>query len=1103
MSSAFAQAPDHIGFKLQGCRFYAGITLPDSFTPPEIICHPDDPGKPDDAYTDGNQGKGWAELGLVPFRLTTTSGATSTTPDYVITIAADFQDNTANNPDGFDIISTVQVDPESGTPSDGSCSVKTSTQIGPAPITNSPAGGVGQNLTGGALNTIYEIVTLHQAAGSTCYWAWWQRLAVGSHLFNGSSLQSYLFQGIFQGGKETVPLPVVPCSNNQPNCVPSPAPQSISKDMTATANGGGNTWSLSGNGPGTVTANTCDPNQLTQSGLKFTIKWSAIAASGSGVKIVTHVYATNPSPSTVYAQVTDVITGSDDAFTSTNTSTGTGVSAIPVPANSTNLLIYTDTETDFSGAAGDHYSDSATADYWDVLGNPAGSAGPATASATASAGSASSTSATINNQESITGTDINFSTDSVTPSGLGSFDNAYTITGGVGEEVPSVFTNSTGCLSAPAACVSWTSNSQDASAVELSGPVSVTFAKSVYLPLATQTTETLTDNSALTTTDTPPVVVNMSPGALNVMVQGAPTVSLTITKNISQAVTTDQTFTFHICKTTDYTSAGNVCNGSNELVTPPTITVAHGTTTNNSDPISLQPDNYTVTEDALAGWTTDSPKAFLDAPDDKGAVNCAPSVTFTNTLSGADLSASKTATPSFTRTYTWGITKSVDKTKVEQVGGTATFNYTVKVTHDSGTDSGWVVNGVITVTNPNSFTFTGVTITDAVDNGGTCSVTGGSSASIAPGTNTFNYKCTYSSAPSPLKGTNTATVDWSSNSFPTPDSSTTGKATFDFGAGGTGNPTLVDNIATITDTFNGTTTTLGIINAATDTESSTGTGVTATEISGVWTFTYSHTVNVPASGCTTYNNSAVFTTNTTGATNHSDQSVQACGSGKTGALTMGFWQNKNGQGIIAASGPKTGTCYLTTWLRLYAPFQDLSATATCAQVATYVYNVIKAANASGSSMNAMLKAQMLSTALDVYFGGGPGGDPISGFNGGVKTVIGSVAIDLTKVCNMIDSSSTLTASCTGTPKYIDTSAAFVPLVCPNTTVSYLLSKASSQDTVPGGLSGWYLVSGVQSKYLQGLAKNTFDAVNNRVFSASLRNPGTKASSNSGFKDDER
>ena len=37
-----------------------------------------------------------------------------------------------------------------------------------------------------------------------------------------------------------------------------------------------------------------------------------------------------------------------------------------------------------------------------------------------------------------------------------------------------------------------------------------------------------------------------------------------------------------------------------------------------------------------------------------------------------------------------------------------------------------------------------------------------------------------------------------------------------------------------------------------------------------------------------------------------------------------------------------------------------------APLATYITGVSKAANASGPSMNAMFKAQMLATALDVY-----------------------------------------------------------------------------------------------------------------------------------------
>jgi hypothetical protein len=185
---------------------------------------------------------------------------------------------------------------------------------------------------------------------------------------------------------------------------------------------------------------------------------------------------------------------------------------------------------------------------------------------------------------------------------------------------------------------------------------------------------------------------------------------------------------------------------------------------------------------------------------------------------------------------------------------------------------------------------------------------------------------------------------------------------------------------------------------------------------------------------------------------------------KTGALTIGFWQNKNGQAIITGQA-KTGTCASATWLRQYAPYQDLSATATCAQTATYVLNVIKAASAAGTTMNPMLKAQMLATALDVYFS-----DPALGGNKiTAPHPIGGVAIDLTKVCKMIDGSGGV-ATCAGT--YQNVSAAFGG--ASSLTVSQTLAYAASQSNVGG--TAWY----GQVKATQELAKNAFDAVNNQV-----------------------
>src|SRR5437879_5716838 len=97
---------------------------------------------------------------------------------------------------------------------------------------------------------------------------------------------------------------------------------------------------------------------------------------------------------------------------------------------------------------------------------------------------------------------------------------------------------------------------------------------------------------------------------------------------------------------------------------------------------------------------------------------------------------------------------------------------------------------------------------------------------------------------------------------------------------------------------------------------------------------------------------------------------------------------------MLSSGPAVGTSKLTTWLRQFAPYLDLSATSTCTQAATYIYNLIKVANASGSSMNSMLKAQMLATALDVYFS-----DPALGGNkiGAPSGPIGGLTIDLTHI----------------------------------------------------------------------------------------------------------
>ncbi|HLX33943.1 MAG TPA: hypothetical protein VKR30_01725 [Candidatus Limnocylindrales bacterium] len=443
---------------------------------------------------------------------------------------------------------------------------------------------------------------------------------------------------------------------------------------------------------------------------------------------------------------------------------------------------------------------------------------------------------------------------------------------------------------------------------------------------------------------------------------------------------------------------------------------------------------------------------------------------------GADLTVTKTATPSFTRTYNWTIKKTVDKPgHIDQHGGTVTLNYNVTATETGFTDSNWQVNGTITVHNPNdweSVTLTGVT--DTIDNNGSCTVSGNTTQTIAAGADStgLTYSCTYTSAPSPASGTNTATATWNATAASTPDGSKDGAALYNFGSV---SPSTVNQTITVQDAYNGgTATTLGTL--------------TATDSVPFTTHTYgpiSHVIPVPTNGtCVTITNAGII--KETGA--ESDVSNTICGTGGVGALTMGYWQNKNGQGVIAAGASTLGVCNVGTYLRTFNPFKDLSTTAPCGKagstsnndVVGYTYNIIKAANASGASMNAMLRAQMLATALDVYFGGGGGGNKI-----GASSVIGTDKIDLTAICSMIDTSSG-TGTCSGT--LLNVTGAFPGITGGScATVNNLLAFANATfgsnqtwgtNYVASANTGsnWYN----QVKATQQLAKNTFDAINNQA-----------------------
>jgi len=466
----------------------------------------------------------------------------------------------------------------------------------------------------------------------------------------------------------------------------------------------------------------------------------------------------------------------------------------------------------------------------------------------------------------------------------------------------------------------------------------------------------------------------------------------------------------------------------------------------------------------------------------------------------------KGADGSYKTTWTWDLAKSVDKTRVDQTAGTnVTLSYTVTATHSAGANSEIKVTGHITVTNPNAESIE-VTVSDALSNSTACTVKDGaneiSSSDLitVPGSgdtgNRLTYSCTIGGTSVPADLTNTVTVKWpeqilddgshlNGNStgitYTYPDD---GASYIQFAQ------TKVDNCATLTDTFDGTLATLGVACVDNSPGFAIGAGNTlanwnASYLSPTFTFTYRHTLTVPSLACRTYANAVDFTTNTSGVHDINSvtvdtRSVVVCP--KVNGLTIGYWQNKNGQARIIGTGSSGNCTALHNYLVQLNPFKDIDTipisntnstlkygtacglsagytqnkSTVSSGIAGYVYDVIKAANASGVSMNAMLKAQMLATALNVYVGATPGG----------------LLIDLTKICHMIDGSGG-TATCSGV--YTNTSlypAAFGGAT--SLTVSQILAYAASQSNLGGSL--WYgNVKSVQEK-----AKDTFDAINNGV-----------------------
>ena len=554
-----ASDPSHVSFTLEGCRLENG-----AFIEATVTCE-------DAAYTSGNLGKEWNELDLVPHRLTTQLGSQAdATTTYTFGIAADREEGGAP---GYDVLSAPVVN---AAKSHASCQVTSGAEtiIDPG--------------VGGTDKSIGRLVTITQNKGTTCVIDWYERLALGSHLFSGSSLhtnrtnQQFSTSGI---GAADVSIPV--------NEI---LPQELSKTMTAEV-GQTYTWDVtkSANPTSLSFTNTCADTAGSRSAqVQITVSWTRSGPTASGATtIMTEVTAINPAHRTITVQATDKIYEGSGQTTLLHQVTG---SAVDVPAN-TSMVVLSHTQV-YSGSA-TTFNDVATATYTDKLTGitvPGATSATAWATSQPAGGTPANASVVVSDTESITGTGLAFS---VAAPSVGAFTGGYVAGASTTDPVGWQFTATN------------------------SG--SVTFTKTVTIDQPRITSGTLSDTATITG-DGQSVLDTAS---ASVGITAAASASLQINKTIpAGSLRTGESVTFNF----DISGPGGFSDDA-------AITFNFGDALSKSTTLmGLAPGTYTVHEVPQANWAD-----HTDQVDTMALPDCAGSVSFNNSTLAPDLSILKTA----------------------------------------------------------------------------------------------------------------------------------------------------------------------------------------------------------------------------------------------------------------------------------------------------------------------------------------------------------------------------------------------------------------------------------------------------------------------------
>ncbi|WKE65662.1 hypothetical protein PVT67_18690 [Gallaecimonas kandeliae] len=555
---ALAADPDGVSFTQEGCNLDHGGTI--SMGPAGVpICS-------DTGYTTGNLGKSWSELDLVPHRLTAKTGPNDPSQTYKIRIGGD---HGLNGYVGWDVITTPYINTAK---SDASCQL-----VSAQPFE------IDAGIIGGVDDTINMLLEIHQEPNTTCVFDYTQRLALGAHLYSGSSLQSQLMKENFDSiGQRTISLPVAEI-----------APQEISKTMDATQDSQ-NVWAVmkEANPAMLHFGDTCQLGEEEFSKTtQITVSWKIAQVIPGMVKVMTEVKATNPSTRDILVQVTDKIygdTGGGDSLL--DTATG---NQVLVPAGA--MVVVLEHEYDApAGVTGLH--DVATATYIDQITNvPVPGNTTAEASATIQEGTRKNAFATITDDEVISGTGLTFSVDSFSGAS-GSFQNGYI----AGDKTTGP--------------VTWVSDKQHDDG-------SVTFNKTVYLDEPRRTNGTLSDTAYLLGSDG-----FTDQDSATVTIDSDAYVDLTINKSISEDILQGgetATFNFDV-------------NGQ-----PASITLNAGETSGSTTVHNLDPGHFDVTESLTSGFT---PVSALKSTD-INLPNCAGSVDFSNNVDKAKAQVVKVTVP--------------------------------------------------------------------------------------------------------------------------------------------------------------------------------------------------------------------------------------------------------------------------------------------------------------------------------------------------------------------------------------------------------------------------------------------------------------------------